>query len=59
MDFDNVFSTSDMYGMATKQFFLASTKNSLKNMSDDYKVSLLKLQIECLEEILKEIEGDR
>lgn len=58
MDFDNIFSTTDMLGMMMKLEFKNSLRDTFKNNDDDLAITMLKTIIECCDELIKERQGE-
>ena len=58
MDFDNIFSTTDMFGMVMKLQLKNNLRNTFKDNDDEYAITTLKVIIECCDELIKERQGE-
>jgi hypothetical protein len=56
MNFDDIFSTSDQFGLFFKESIKRKLKESLDDTDKDTAIALLKLEKEIIEELIKEID---
>lgn len=59
MDFNNIFTNTDMLGLFFKEELKKSTKKAVKSYDNkEMQKALLKLQIEVSNELIAELEGE-
>ena len=56
MDFNNIFTNSDIIGMMIKEQAKKTIRKAIKGQDKEMQVTMLKLQLEVTNEVLEEIE---